>query len=80
MKRRQRLEGPSAGGEAVSFYELAEKRESRICRKSDHDGRKPAGGETEEHTLSRAPRLGRGEAGTKAAEGSDGGRAAPWAN
>ena len=56
------------------YLKLAEKRGSRICRKSSHNARKPTEGEAGEHTLSRASRVGRGEAETQAEEGPAGPR------
>ena len=68
--------GSSTGGEAASISKLAEKRESRVCCKPDHVGRKPAGREAMEQALSRASRKGRGEAETQTEEGSAGPRRA----
>ena len=54
----------------------AEKRDSRICRKSDHDVRKSAREKAEEHTLSLASRIGHEEAEMQAKEGPAGPRCA----
>ena len=75
-KQKDGLEGPSVGRTKPSLSQ-----NSKLLRekgdgfwKSDHDGRKPVGGEAEETTQRWASRLCRGEAETQAEVGSAGPR------